>query len=223
MLAAVAGLACTVASSRAAITLGFTSSHGTTSSSVVNFDGSGGFSFVTAVGGTDGGSDITLNSSTGAGDSYGDTGLIGGNFTIGTITTVGSTSTASVTGGGTISIFDGTKTLTGNLTWDQITQSGTGNGLNIAGLINVTSISYNGAQADLSDLAAGSLGSESISFTFNPAKTLAYLKLNNVSDGYSGQISSAVPEPTTVLAGALLLLPLGASTVKILRHRRATA
>jgi hypothetical protein len=31
----------------------------------------------------------------------------------------------------------------------------------------------------------------------------------------------AVPEPTTVVAGILLLLPLGASTVKILRNRKA--
>jgi hypothetical protein len=29
-----------------------------------------------------------------------------------------------------------------------------------------------------------------------------------------------VPEPTTVLAGALLLLPLGASTLRILRRNR---
>jgi hypothetical protein len=33
----------------------------------------------------------------------------------------------------------------------------------------------------------------------------------------------AVPEATTVIAGALLLLPLGASTVKILRNRKALA
>jgi len=33
----------------------------------------------------------------------------------------------------------------------------------------------------------------------------------------------AVPEATTVIAGALLLLPLGASTVRILRNRKASA
>jgi hypothetical protein len=32
---------------------------------------------------------------------------------------------------------------------------------------------------------------------------------------------AAVPEPTTVIAGALLLLPLGASTIRILRRNRA--
>jgi hypothetical protein len=35
--------------------------------------------------------------------------------------------------------------------------------------------------------------------------------------------TSAVPEPTTVVASLLLLLPLGASTVKILRNRKASA
>jgi hypothetical protein len=31
---------------------------------------------------------------------------------------------------------------------------------------------------------------------------------------------TAVPEPTTIIAGALLLLPFGASTVRILRKNR---
>ncbi|MGH7972844.1 MAG: hypothetical protein ACREIC_29365 [Limisphaerales bacterium] len=30
---------------------------------------------------------------------------------------------------------------------------------------------------------------------------------------------SAVPEPTTILAGALLLLPFGGSTIRILRRK----
>jgi hypothetical protein len=33
--------------------------------------------------------------------------------------------------------------------------------------------------------------------------------------------SPQVPEPTTVIAGALLLLPFGASTIRVLRNRRA--
>ncbi|MEI9863449.1 MAG: hypothetical protein WDN00_02625 [Limisphaerales bacterium] len=33
-------------------------------------------------------------------------------------------------------------------------------------------------------------------------------------------ITAIVPEPTTILAGALLLLPLGVSTVRILRNRK---
>jgi len=35
------------------------------------------------------------------------------------------------------------------------------------------------------------------------------------------QLDAAVPEPTTIIAGALLLLPFGASTLRILRKRQA--
>jgi len=33
--------------------------------------------------------------------------------------------------------------------------------------------------------------------------------------------TAAVPEPTTMLAGTLLLLPFGASTIRVLRKNRA--
>lgn len=39
--------------------------------------------------------------------------------------------------------------------------------------------------------------------------------------GPAGQGGSSVPEPTTVIAGALLLLPFGASTIRIFRRKRA--
>src|ERR1017187_7686858 len=37
---------------------------------------------------------------------------------------------------------------------------------------------------------------------------------------FSYEFISSVPEPTTMIAGALLLLPLGASTLRILRKNR---
>jgi hypothetical protein len=39
---------------------------------------------------------------------------------------------------------------------------------------------------------------------------------------YQGPSASAVPEPSTVIAGALLLLPLGISAFRILRKEHAT-
>jgi hypothetical protein len=44
-----------------------------------------------------------------------------------------------------------------------------------------------------------------------------------VIDTYSAnvQVLTPVPEPTTMIAGALLLLPFGASTLRILRRRTA--
>jgi len=46
---------------------------------------------------------------------------------------------------------------------------------------------------------------------------------NNVdySDGMKSGTLTAVPEPSTMIAGALLLLPIGASTLRMLRKRQA--
>ncbi|NOS70498.1 MAG: hypothetical protein HOP33_11265 [Verrucomicrobia bacterium] len=54
-------------------------------------------------------------------------------------------------------------------------------------------------------------------------KTWAYTSagIQNGS-GTSATTLAAVPEPTTVIAGALLLLPFGASTVRFIRRNRAT-
>jgi hypothetical protein len=40
-------------------------------------------------------------------------------------------------------------------------------------------------------------------------------------DSINASVPSAVPEPTTMFAGVLLLLPFGASTLRILRKSRA--
>jgi hypothetical protein len=43
----------------------------------------------------------------------------------------------------------------------------------------------------------------------------------SIQDTYSQNIQIlAVPEPTTMIAGAMLLLPFGASTLRILRKNR---
>jgi hypothetical protein len=43
--------------------------------------------------------------------------------------------------------------------------------------------------------------------------------LGGVADNTQGFV--VVPEPTTLVAGALLLLPFGASTLRIVRKKRA--
>jgi hypothetical protein len=40
-------------------------------------------------------------------------------------------------------------------------------------------------------------------------------------DGFSDAVHLPVPEPTTIIAGGLLLLPFGASTLRIVRRNRA--
>jgi choice-of-anchor C domain-containing protein len=57
------------------------------------------------------------------------------------------------------------------------------------------------------------------------SEVLSFQDLSGVPSPYGSALDSvsltAVPEPTTVVAGLLLLLPFGMSTVKILRNRTA--
>lgn len=73
-------------------------------------------------------------------------------------------------------------------------------------LVLVTSLSLFGSQAGAAADANGAYG-------------VAALNLYTASGGAQDQLV-IVPEPTTVIAGALLLLPFGASTLRILRRNR---
>ena len=44
--------------------------------------------------------------------------------------------------------------------------------------------------------------------------------INGLIGGFANTYTAAVPEPTTMIAGALLLLPFGASTLRVLRKHR---
>ena len=157
----------------------------------------------------------------GTGDSVAaaDKGNMSGTYQIGTITTVAGVESAPVTGTGTLTIHSGSGDLTASLTWDTIQTSGTAGSININGVLNLASVSYSGSQQDLIALAAPHVGTESISFTFVPGVSLDKLSSSAKMTGFSGQLS-AVPEPTTMLAGVLLLLPFGASTLRIYRKNR---
>jgi hypothetical protein len=154
--------------------------------------------------------------------------VTGGPWSYGTITTSGlggNTQSASVTGGGTLTIPDGTgHDLTGTINWITIeTVVGNASSVNGGLLVNVTGLSYSGSLTDLENLVASSFGTMDLSFGFSPAKTLTQLSTGtgHYNTAYSGNITGAVPEPTTMISGALLLLPFGASTLRILRKNRA--
>jgi len=146
-----------------------------------------------------------------------------------TSTTVGSITyqQAPVGGGGQLNIFDGVNTLTGNLSWLQIhTVSDGQGGLADSLSVNLTGMAYTGLNADLLALLAGKNGNLNLTFQFSgtsPNLTSIYAGNTGVTvASFSGAISSAatvsaVPEPSTIVAGALLLLPLGASTLRVLR------
>ena len=103
--------------------------------------------------------------------------------------------------------------ITGNTlvhVWDETTQA------NVSGLYNVTLDSILGVDNTYNNVAFGDL---------EVMRAYAYIGdwpgVGNVSVDINSITVSTVPEPTTMLAGALLLLPFGASAVRILRRRQA--
>jgi len=113
---------------------------------------------------------------------------------------------ASVAGGGQLNIFDGVNTLTGNLTWLEIHLLSDGQGgLADSLAVNLSDLTYSGANADLQALAADGSGNLNLTFQFSGvAPTMASLVNGNMTASFSGAISAA-PEPSTV---GLLLLPM---------------
>lgn len=166
-----------------------------------------------------------ITSETGGISSVGLLGWINGSpWTIGAITTSGTTQTAPVTGLGFLFLNDGLgNNLTGNLNWVTIQTVQSLGGMNAALNLNISGLAYGGLNADLLALANGGNGSMNVTFQFNPGQSLTELTTGSAQvSSYSGSLAGgAVPEPATLLAGALLLLPFGASTIRILGKRRA--
>lgn len=216
---AAAVLLCFGGTSWAAIDLHYTSAK----NADINF-ANGSFSFSPAVtSGTPRPVDFTITTSTGVGDSIGDTGFITGSYTIGTPDPDGTG--YSVTGTGTFNILDNKgKLLTGTIAWVDLASLGTSGDVNVEGVLNLTTITYSGKQQDLLALAAGRVASDSISFVLphtHPVTTAATLAAGQkASLAYNGNIYSSVPEPSTLFAGALLVLPFAASTLRVLRKNR---
>lgn len=174
------------------------------------FNGTGGFYFKNATSGAGAGNSFqVINASADLpGDSVGDYGNMTGTYTIGTITSKNGGETASVTGSGILTISDGSFSLTGTLVWDDITTVGTGSTLNINGMLNVTGVTYAGSQVDLQTLAASGGLSDTVDFTFNPAKPLTTLADTSLKTTFSGSIATVPDGAVTVelLGGALLAI-----------------
>jgi hypothetical protein len=191
-----------------AITLNFDNLVGTT----VNFSG-GTFTFSST-----NGYQFAITSVTGGvGDSTGLKGFVtpGGPFTIGTVTVSGPIQSAPVTGTATLHITDALSTdLTGSIQWIDITTIGVGGIIDLTGTVNLTGITYPGANSDLGALAAAGSASDVVTFQFNPAQTLTQLKSTGGQTSYSGSIF-AVPEP-----GTWVLVAMGTGLGVFLRGRR---
>jgi hypothetical protein len=137
---------------------------------------------------------------------------ITGTWTIGTITTLvpGQFYTAPVTGSGTMSIDDGSgHSLTGNLTWVEIAQSGPANVLDVGKTVNLTDLSYAGSNPVLRTLAGQGSVIDELAFTFQGVGIpLPSLEAGGesatllVASNLSAPIS-AVPEPGTMALGVV--------------------
>jgi len=222
IVAIAVGLAVSVATSQAALSLSFSNQGLNTG---IQFNGASSSFQLNPAPGSLGSPQFAITSETGGSSSIGLMGWINGSpWSIGAITTSGTTQTAPVTGVGTLFLSDGAgNNLTGNLNWITIQTVQSIGGINAALNVNVTGLAYGGLNTDLLALANGANGSLNLSFQFSPSQSLAQLTTGSAQIGsYSGSLAgAAVPEPSTVIAGALLLLPFGASTLRILRKRQA--
>jgi hypothetical protein len=139
-------------------------------------------------------------------------GNISGVFTIGPIITLQSgVQEASITGSGTLSIFDGTSgTLTAAIAasgYNALTV-GTVGVLNPDGTANLSDFSYTGTDAALAALAKSTSGVDTLSFQFISPESLEQIVSggSSLSTTFSGSLV-AIPEPSvaaTALGGAAL-------------------
>ena len=193
-----------------AITLNFQGLDGT----VINFATNSTFGFTS----TTNGYQFSISSVIGGlGDSVNLDGYVapGGPFTIGSITTIGGLETAPVTGTGTLHITDNAATdLTGTINWVSIATISVAGVLNLSGQVNLTGITYPGANSDLNALAAAASGSDVVTFQFVPPQTLTQLTTTGGRTSYSGSITS-VPEP-----GTWVLVAMGTGLGVFLRGRK---
>ncbi|HRI15422.1 MAG TPA: VPDSG-CTERM sorting domain-containing protein [Verrucomicrobiota bacterium] len=150
----------------------------------------------------------------GTGDAAGLHGAFSGTWTVGPVTTVTLVplvETAPVTGTGTMTIFDGTDTLTATVAWVQATSLKTIISIATLGVTgNVTGVSYSGSNADLLQFASEADQTAVLSFTFPPpGKSLAQLVAGGVNaTSFSGNIVGT-PVSTPDSGTTLILLGLG--------------
>jgi hypothetical protein len=208
LLGAAIALTTTTPANPIQVTLDYSNTVG----SYISFDGQSHFSFSTPT------NSLQITS---AGSATGLLGDISGVYTIGAITTIGSMSTATVSGDGQFLIHDGAGfDLTGSLVWQDIMQIGTADFLNTSGSLNVTNITYGGTNVALMQMAVmPGTATDVLSFQFASGTKLTNLKNSVLKTSFSGEIAaSRTPEiaDTAVLAGTAIAFLI------LLRRRTAT-
>jgi hypothetical protein len=173
-----------------------------TSGAHLSFDGNGTFTFTPDTSGHE----FQINSvSGGTGSALNLFGTISGTFTIGAI----SGNQAPVTGTGVLTISDGLKNLTADISFVTIEKMGTLGALNFNDVVNLTNVHYTGANKDLESLAGGM--DQAAVFSFFDSHTLAQLKAGGhvVNTGFSDGLTAATPEPSSMILFAGVISALG--------------
>jgi hypothetical protein len=137
-----------------------------------------------------------------------------GTWTIGAITTESDGGqSAPVSGSGKLHLYDFSNfELTADLVWNDIKTKDTAGNINLSAIVNLTSISYAGNVEDFKTLATPGIGSEVVSFSFNPACNLTTLTTDGrvSATAFSGVLKSSttsVPDngTTAMLLGLALV------------------
>jgi len=150
-------------------------------------------------------------------------GTINGTFTIGTPVASGPVQQATVSGMGTLSVYDGQSSyLTANIWWGDALTVGAVGALNSNDNTNVSHITYTGSNTALQQFASNTSGSDVVSFQFTPPESLMQLTQDGAVNitTYSGSLT-AVPEPGTyaLLIGGCSLV----GTITLRRRSKRTA
>jgi hypothetical protein len=141
-------------------------------------------------------------------------------YSYGITTLPGFSESANVSGAGTLEISDASGSLLkGTVKWLTLTSLGVNEALNTMLSVNITGLTYGGSNVGLQQLLnQGNASGAGITVTFSSGGDLYALASGGGSFPFTGTI--AVPEPATMVAGALLLLPFGASTIRFVRKNR---
>jgi len=152
-----------------------------------------------------------------SGSAVGLQGDLDGTFTIGTISTDGTTESAPVSGLGTFSIVDSLGfVLTADLSWVSISSNGSTAGTNLSGDVNLANFQYAGSNPDLVTVAGHKGGVISSSFQFWSPTSLTDLTADNYQANisqWSASVATA-PEPGTLFLAGLGLAGLGSMAAR---------
>ena len=143
--------------------------------------------------------------------------VIGGTYAIGTPGPI-----FPITGSGNFTLNDGSGyQLTGTISWISIAQQGGGTTVNVNSAFNLIGLSYNGSDASLIALANGGVAQAIATFQLGAGTLGNYAGPTGATTTSSASLTlTPIPEPSTVAAGALLLLPFGIGAIRSLRKDR---